>query len=207
MSARISPRAAPRAAAQRGFILVTGLLFLVVMTLLALAMFRSTGLMDRITANTRDKQRSFEAAQSALAYAEWWLANNGPSPAAATCTGLVTVSKSSDVHVCNTAVESTFLTAAWKNAYVYTPPNLTAVATGTAAGGQVGSATTSDVNYYQLPGFYISLLGTSYKGGNVYQITAYGYGGDANTMSVLRSTYRLGSTTATGSSSNGLGGP
>src|SRR4051812_18960272 len=61
----LARRRAPQAR-QSGFILVTGLLFLVVLTLLGLAMFRSSGLMDRITANTRDKQRSFEASQSAL---------------------------------------------------------------------------------------------------------------------------------------------
>ena len=55
----LRPRS-PRRGARReaGFILVTGMMFLVVMTLLGLALFRSSGLLDRITANTRDKQRS-----------------------------------------------------------------------------------------------------------------------------------------------------
>ncbi len=209
MNARPSSRPAPRAAAQRGFILVTGLLFLVVMTLLALAMFRGTGLMDRITANTRDKQRSFEAAQSALTYAEWWLGTNNPLPASATnCDSLKDAGTVSNVHVCLNGIESTYLTAAWTRGFYYTPPNLTAM-TGTVAGGQVTSSdTSSDAIYYKPPGFYIAYVAQStVKTGNVFRITAYGYGGDANTMSVVSSTYLLGSTTTTTGSPNGLGGP
>ena len=210
MNAGPSTRPAPRAAAQRGFILVTGMLFLVVMTLLALAMFRGTGLMDRITANTRDKQRSFEAAQSALAYAEWWLGTNSPLPASATnCNSpLVDGGTASNVHVCLNAIESTYLTSAWTRGFYYTPPNLTAM-TGSVAGGQVTTSdTSSDAIYYKPPGFYIYYVGPSTnKVGNVFRITAYGYGGDSNTMSVVSSTYLLGTTTTTGSTSNGLGGP
>ncbi|HEY9027860.1 MAG TPA: PilX N-terminal domain-containing pilus assembly protein, partial [Burkholderiaceae bacterium] len=70
-------RAPRRARREQGFILVTGLLFLVVMTLVGLALFRSTGLLDRLTTNTRDKQRSFEAAESAMEYGVWWLGTPG----------------------------------------------------------------------------------------------------------------------------------
>jgi type IV pilus assembly protein PilX len=213
MSARMSSRPAPRAAAQRGFILVTGMLFLVVMTLLALAMFRGTGLMDRISANARDKQRSFEAAQSALQYAEWWLNNHPPGTTTGPCnTGnLISGDTVGNIHVCAQALPSDFLTAMpWPNAFTYTPPNLAVLGSGAAAGGQVTSGdTASDVIYYKLPGFYLEYVGvSSTKGGNVYRITAYGYGGDANTMSIVRSTYRLPSTYGTGSSGGGgLGGP
>ena len=211
MMARTLPRPAPRAAAQRGFILVTGLLFLVVMTLVALAMFRSTGLMDRISANSRDKQRSFEAAQSALQYGEWWLNNNPPGTTTSDCSalGLTSANTVSNIHVCSNALPSTYLTKAWANAFTYSPPNLTV----SAGGGLVtASDLSSDVNYQKLPGFYITYLGlspTSANGGYVYQITAYGYGGDGNTMTIVRSTYLIpsGGSGSGGGGGGGLGGP
>ncbi|MDP9124505.1 MAG: pilus assembly protein [Pseudomonadota bacterium] len=200
---------APRGAAQRGFILVTGLLFLVVMTLIALAMFRSTGLMQRISANARDKQRSFEAAQSALQYAEWWLSTNTPAAATACTSGLVSGDTVSNIHVCSNTLDSTYLSADWTNAFTYTPPNVQVTSTGSTAGGQVTTTdTSSDAIYWKLPGFFIEYVGVNTnKGGKVYRVTAYGYGGDTNTRSVVRSTYRLPSTTSGSGGSNGLGGP
>ncbi len=199
---------APREAGQRGFILVTGLLFLVVMTMVALAMFRSTGLMDRISANARDKQRSFEAAQSALQYGEWWLSTNTPGSTASACTALVSGDTTSNIHVCSNAIQSDFQTtnSAWTAGFYYTPPNLTVPTSGTGTGGVVtASNLSSDVIYYNRPGFYLEFIGYSAtKGGNVYQVTAYGYGGSGNTMSVVRSTYLI--QTAGGSGSTGGGG-
>jgi type IV pilus assembly protein PilX len=209
MTARPHSPPVPRAQGQRGFILVTGLLFLVVMTLLALAMFRSTGLMDRISANQRDKQRSFEAAQSALQYAEWWLTNNDPGTATSACNALASADTVANIHVCSNTLQSDFLTAEpWTAAFTYTPPNLTVPGSGAGTGGQVSSTdSTSDVIYYKLPGFYVEYVGvSSTSGGNVYRITAYGYGGDANTKSIVRSTYRLASKSGTGTPGKGLGG-
>ncbi len=202
-------RSMPQAPNQRGFILVTGMLFLVVMTLVALAMFRSTGLMDRISANARDKQRAFESAQSALQYAEWWLSNNSPKTASTPCTGMASADTVTNIHVCSNPIQSDYLTATtWSNGFTYTPPNLT-VPTGTFSGGTVTSSDpTTDVNYYHLPGFYLEYLGSSTpKGGYVYQITAYGFGGDTNTLSIVRSTYWIPATTpGSGTGNGGLGG-
>jgi type IV pilus assembly protein PilX len=209
MSARM-PSHPARGAAQRGFILVTGLLFLVVITLVAVAMFRSTGLMDRIAANARDKQRSFEAAQSALQYAEWWLSTNKPGSTSSACNSLGSGDTAANVHVCSNAIQSDFLTAtAWTRGFSYTPPNLTSLG-GTGAGGGLvnASGTGGDVNYYNLPGFYLTWLAfSSSKGGNIYQVTAYGYGGNTTTMTVLRSTYLVPTTTPSGGGGGGLTGP
>ena len=59
--------------AQTGMVLVTTLLLLIVITILALAMFRGTGLDNRIAGNVLDKQRALQAADSAQEYAEQWL--------------------------------------------------------------------------------------------------------------------------------------
>jgi len=193
MSARLHSHPAPRAQAQRGFILVTGLLFLVVMTLLALAMFRSTGLMDRISANTRDKQRSFETAQAALQYGEWFLGSSTTQVKSA-CT--TTTGKTvSTIHVCTeplSASRDTIAALAWQaNAFTYTQPTLTV-----AAGGGLTSSGT-DVNYQAPPGVYLEDLGLMSDGKTeLYQVTAYGYGGNADTSSIVRSTYKVTSPTS-----------
>jgi type IV pilus assembly protein PilX len=58
----------------QGYVLIVGLLFLLVLSLLAVSMMKSFGMQEKIASNTREKQRAFEAAQSALRYGEWWLA-------------------------------------------------------------------------------------------------------------------------------------
>lgn len=191
-----------RRASQRGYVLVTGLLFLVVMTLVALAMFRGTGLMDRISANSRDKQRSFESAQSALQYAEWWLSTHTPVAGTA-CNSLVSGDTVANIHVCSNALQSDFLTAqVWTGGFTYTPPNLQ-----TGAGGMVSTGDTSDTNYQALPGFYLEYLGlSSLTGAAVYRITAYGSGGDASTRSIVRSTYQIGTTASSTGPGTGVGG-
>ena len=74
------------AANQRGVALVTSLLLLVIITILALSMFRSFGTQERIAGNLREKERALHAADSAQQYAEWWLlqsnntARRVPSP-------------------------------------------------------------------------------------------------------------------------------
>ena len=53
--------------------LVTSLLLLVIITILALSMFRSFGTQEKIAGNLREKERALHAAASAQQYAEWWL--------------------------------------------------------------------------------------------------------------------------------------
>ena len=66
---------------QRGVVLVTSLLLLVVVTIMALSMFRGFGIQEKMAGNMREKQRALQAAVSAQTYAEQWLiANSGTSP-------------------------------------------------------------------------------------------------------------------------------
>ena len=181
-----SPRSArkPGRHGQRGYVLVTGLLFLIVLTLLGIGLYRSTGLMNRISANTRDKERSFEAAQAALQYAEWSLTNG--AGADDTCTGLVSGNTVANVHACTNALGSA-ADLPWTNGFTYTPPNL-AVDTN---GGLV-SSTNPDVNYQAPPSFYIEPKGFAPDGkSKLYEVTAAGFGGNASTKSVVRSTYAI----------------
>jgi type IV pilus assembly protein PilX len=185
MNARACFRHPARLRREGGFVLVTGMLFLVVLTLLGLAMFRSTGLMDRISGNSRDKQRSFEAAQSALQYGEFWLANGGGGVGSA-CSTLVSGDTVANIHVCSNALASGYQsTVPFSAAFTYTPPNLNVNV-------NAGLAGSGDVNYQIKPGFYIENLGLAPNGiSTVYQVTAYGKGGSADTVSVVRSVYQV----------------
>lgn len=55
---------------QDGFILVTSLIFLVVLTLLAVSAIDSSTLQERMAANQREKARALDAADSALRHVE-----------------------------------------------------------------------------------------------------------------------------------------
>jgi len=182
---RRPPKRAPR---ERGFILVTGLLFLVVMTLLGLALFRSSGLLDRLTSNSRDKQRAFESAQAAAEYGYWFLGTSAGALPASTCAANSGATVST-LHVCTEALSTSLTTIAalgWvPKAFAYTPGTMSVATTGgmNAAG--------TDINYQAPPGVYLENLGQSFdRRTTYYQATAYGYGGDANTVSVVRATFK-----------------
>jgi type IV pilus assembly protein PilX len=169
----------------RGMVLVSSLLLLVVVTILAMALFHSFGLDEKIAGNTREKQRALQAAVSAQQYGEWWL-SNGQTISNVTCSGPSTTTPQVCLNTLPTAVTGGSGLATgnvallpWTNSlgaslgYTYTPPN---------AG-----------TYWQSPVFYISYLGigTGSNGatGSVYQIDSVGYGGSPNTAAVVESTY------------------
>jgi type IV pilus assembly protein PilX len=178
---------------QRGMVLVTSLLLLVVVTILAIGMFHSFGLDEKIAGNTREKQRALQAAVSAEQFAEWWL-SIGNAVSNVTCSGMVTAPT---VQICANTLPSVIVGGAANIALVpwtisgtpvgvsYTPPNMTV---------QTGASITAGT-YYSNPVFYISYLGvgTGPNGatGGVYQIDAAGYGGSPNSAAVVESTYIL----------------
>jgi type IV pilus assembly protein PilX len=176
----ISPQR-PRARA-RGMVLVTALLMLIVVTILALAMFRSFGLDEKIAGNLREKQRALSAAETAEQYAEYWLTSgngsanapltvcNSPAPASAPtiCTNAIT-----------SAAQLPWLSAGNPVGVPYTPTVPTPM-----------NVTTSPVqgSYYATPQFYVQWLGTT-ANGTIYLIDAQGYGGSPDTVAVVESTY------------------
>ena len=76
---------------------------------------------------------------------------------------------------------------AWQpSAFTYTQPNVS-----TGAGGGLNAAGT-DIKYQAPPGVYLEDLGLmSDNKTELYQVTAYGYGGNVDTSSVVRSTYKV----------------
>jgi type IV pilus assembly protein PilX len=180
----------------RGMALVTALMLLLIITILALSMFRSVGLQGRIAGNTREKERALHAAEAAQQYAEYWLANGNAGTVSPT--------------VCNNTANN------WLNANTgqgqicsnaLTPASAITTLPWEVSGNQVGvqynpglamsiqGAGTVSGSYAQLPAFYIADLGASATdlGSEVYQIDAVGYGGNSNTVAVVESTFEVGS--------------
>src|SRR5207237_2847533 len=68
---------------QRGMVLISSLLLLLIITILGVGMFRSFSVQEKVAGNVREKQRALQAAEIAQQYAEWWLAqgnNSATSP-------------------------------------------------------------------------------------------------------------------------------
>ena len=177
--------------AQQGYVLITSLVLLMVVTIMAISMYRSFGVQEQIAGNIREKGRALQAAEAAEQYAEQLMQNGNGALALVACTSLLAATPSNNVgQICNTALtESTIINVPWVNgsgALVgtsYTPSSFT-----------VGSGQNL---YYSLPAFYITSLGISADGsGTVYQVDAVGWGGTANAVAVVESTYVVGSSTS-----------
>jgi type IV pilus assembly protein PilX len=175
-------QAAPKK--QQGLVLVTSLLMLVVVTLLAVALFRSFGTGEKIAGNTREKQRALNAAETAEQAAESWL-QTGTALAPVVCAGSIVTYPVSQV--CTLTMQAQNLDPTvlpWTMAVKYTPPNMVT--------GSTGAGT-----YINPPQFYITYLGSHPQNGftiSYYQIDAVGFGANANAAAVVEATYSTSTT-------------
>jgi type IV pilus assembly protein PilX len=183
----MSVRTSPGAAAQRGVALISSLLLLIIITILALSMFRSFGTQEKIAGNLREKDRALHAAVSAQQYGEWWLiqGNNAGIGAVACAAGTLSANLGQG-QICNqTPLQAGFAvtTVPWVTQVQYVPPTM----------GVPGVAgTNGDPPYFAAPAYYISDRGVAGDGaGEAYQIDAYGYGSTAGTVAVVESTYEV----------------
>jgi type IV pilus assembly protein PilX len=191
--------------AQRGVVLISSLLLLIVVTIIALSLFRSFGMQEKIAGNMREKQRALQAAESAQVFAEIWLSNNATG-LSVTCAGMLNGTIGEGQICANTlptVVPNGDVTIVpWTITGV--PVGVTYLPTGPTA------ATTMSINnasiltysqgnlanptYFGTPTFYISDMGHSADPGipgEVYQVDAYGYGGSKDTVAVVESTYAV----------------
>jgi len=182
---------------QRGVALITSLLLLLIITILALSMFRSFSSLEKIAGNMREKDRAVHAAVSAQQFAEWWLTQ--PAAVADTTTPvscgagapLDANPPANEGQICSTQTSLVNLIGVnnitqqlpWPVTYLqYLPPGSTV--------GQVGP--NGDAPYALTPGFYISDLGASADAeGEVYQIDAFSSGATTSTIAVVESIYEL----------------
>jgi type IV pilus assembly protein PilX len=182
--------------AQRGIVMISTMLLLIVVTIIALSMFRSFGMQEKIAGNMREKQRALQAAVSAEQYAEWWLSSTGAISAPVTCSNLLNGNVGQGQICANKLplVVPDVTVVPWQIAganvgVTYLPLNMR-VNTVTS----VSAANAQNPTYYSTPMFYISDMGASFDPsipGRIYQIDAVGYGGTFNTAAVVESTYAV----------------
>jgi type IV pilus assembly protein PilX len=80
----------------------------------------------------------------------------------------------------------------WPYQVTYTPLSTTALSMAISTTTSVSAASVANPTYYAPPAFYISDMGASVDPsypGEIYQIDAYGYGGNQNTVAEVESTY------------------
>jgi type IV pilus assembly protein PilX len=180
-----------------------------VVTIMALSIFRSFGLQERIAGNTRDKQRALQVAESVQQYAELWIANSSGAPVAvaagsASSAGYACSFSATAANAMSTApllctntlasLGATVTSPPWVSGgnyigFQYTPPGMG------VSGGATGTVA-NDIVYSIQPAFYITDLGApagslvpgAGSTGEVYKIDAYGSGVSATTLAVVEST-------------------
>jgi type IV pilus assembly protein PilX len=192
---------------QHGLVLVSSLLLLLVITILALAMFRSMGLGEKISGNVREKTRALHAAVVAEQYAEFWLSSPGNStlaPVVCNAPASANVSSGTQVLICLNAINPVGTLANPQNlpwtdgsgnriGFTYFPNSATNTLTRMIF--NTADANGSMANSYSAqPTFYIQYVGLAADGGgSVYKIDAMGYGGNSLSVAVVESTYEIGS--------------
>jgi type IV pilus assembly protein PilX len=182
---------------ERGMALVSSLLLLMILTIIAMSMFRSFSTQEHIAGNLREKERALHAATSAQQYAEWWL-NQGTNAAtgAIACAGGTLSANANQGQICNQTPQqvgiitpNVSISVPWVTQIQYLPPGMS-VTTGV-------NGANGDPPYALTPSFYISDLGPAGDGqGEAYQIDAYGTGSTAinaasTTVAVVESTYEI----------------
>lgn len=170
-------------AARSGFALVTALLFLIILSVLAVAMFGSSGTQGKISGNTLEHHRAMQAAEYAMRNGEWYLQQGGLQEI--TCTGMIDLTRPPNKPVVCLNPQANPTAVPWTIGMNLTPTGMTVL----AGGGVVstpGSSAPPDVNYALQPSLYIYKVGADPNGNMLYRLTAAGYGGNQSSVSVLQ---------------------
>lgn len=178
------------------------MLLLIVMSLLAMYMFRSNGVQELIAGNIREKQRSIQTAEAAEQLAEMWLATPGNVVQynSVPCTSAGVVAWPTVPVICTAPVASitdaaNATTVPWKVSgaevgFTYFPGSTTGT-------GDLNTATVGPNYYYQVPRFYIGIVqNQSSIRQAVYRIDAWNYAGTPNTATVVESNFVVTNTNA-----------
>lgn len=160
------------ASSQRGVALITGLIFMVVLTLLVVAAMRTTILEEKMAGNTRDINLAFQASEAALRAGEQVL-NGATLPAFSATGSYLSIGSRDDAYWLSTHNWAT-------DSVVYA-----SVPNGTAA---APSFVVEELPAVPVPGFSKkagALTETGY-----FRVVARGVGGNSNTFVFVQSTYR-----------------
>ena len=165
---------------QRGVVLITSLILLLVTALLALYMFGGFIQDEKISGNTREKARAVDAAYAALNQAEFWLGQPNNAYAGDWVTGASCSTSSSEPVICSNALDNP-TALPWS---VGVTPTLGAMTI--SAEGGVGTYATGTR-------YHIEYLGTvgSNPGAGMYRVTSTASGGNAAAVAVQQAVFQV----------------
>ena len=166
-----------------GFALITALLFLIILSVLAVTMFGSSGTQGKISGTTQEHHRAMQAAEYALRYGEWLLQKGGMT--STNCTQLVDLSVATNQPMICTNDLTNPTTVPWPIGMRLTPSGMTVLAGGGVVAA-TGPTTPGDVNYALQPSLHIFAFGTDTNNASLFRLTAAGYGGNLSSVSVLQ---------------------
>lgn len=175
-----------RTSRQDGYILIAAMVMLLILTFLGISMYRSFTSQENMAANSKEKARAFQVAQSTLQYGEYLLKTTQASLVqGGTC---ATTTALSVATICQNAVNivpaTSSLPMTLGNGMSYKTMNQALPVSNKGGAG----------TYFDYPQVYIQYLGISPDGsGQLYQVTALAYGGNSNAVAVVQSTYETSS--------------
>ena len=159
---------------QTGVALLTGLIFMVVLTLLALAAMRTTTLEERMSGNARDRDMAFQSAEAALRAGEK-IVEGASLPAFASGTAYTPriAAGANTTYWQNTHPWATQSVAAWQPDGTSAAPRYVIEQMAVTAGSGTGGLGIGAVS-----------------GSGIYRITARGVGRSANTVVILQAVFK-----------------
>lgn len=165
---------------QRGVVLITSLIILIVLSLLALYMFGGFTQDEKISGNTREKTRATDAAFASLNTAQFWMAQPNNTYAGDWVTGAPCTTSGATPVICSNAMADPTVLP-W-------PVGITPTLGGMMINDEGGVGTYAAGTQY-----YIQYLAT--KGVNpgvaMYRVTSTASGGNATAVAVQQAVFQV----------------
>ncbi|HNQ03956.1 MAG TPA: PilX N-terminal domain-containing pilus assembly protein [Thiobacillaceae bacterium] len=174
----------PPAARQNGAALVTGLIFVVVLTIIGITAARMASLEERMAGNMRDRALAMQAAELALRDAERDILGLGTAPRSPAISGISSFNATCQAGLCYNGTGG-FTTPVWLSFSMTGTPS---VAYGTFSGA-AAIPLVDDPPRYLIEGFRKQAPGS---GGDTffYRITVRAVGANANTVVWLQEVFK-----------------
>ena len=165
---------------QRGVVLITSLIILVVVTILALYMFGGFTQDEKISGNTREKARAVDASFAALNQAQFWMGQPNSTYAGDWVTGSECSAASATPVICSNALAEP-TTLPWASGVTPTLAGMTVSEEG-------GVSTYATGTKYHIQ--FLEKIGSN-PGVGVYRVTAMASGGNATAVAVQQAVYQI----------------
>lgn len=170
-----------------GYILLLTLVITLLMIIIVLALLKSNIYEEFVAGNLSQKTTAINSTKSALNYAERWVSGNGYVGQSCTTNKVY-----QNPVICKSTNTGTFN----PNNLLLPTSNASAIGSIYTEGNLVANNNGGKNIVYQLPRYYIQYIGTVTNGagidvGDLYRITAAGYGGSKNAVAIIQAYYKV----------------